>query len=134
MCTWGAPRHSQEGCRRTYLSQRDLQAHVNHRHAQQKPSSVSSLSNPSISNSSTSGIVNLPNVPQQRRDNVGSVNSPANPLEQSQMAMQQAPSQPWQQQQQPPRQGTRGNLITIQLQGDNTRLERRNPSQRPVYR
>uniref|UniRef100_A0A915KVU4 Protein asunder n=1 Tax=Romanomermis culicivorax TaxID=13658 RepID=A0A915KVU4_ROMCU len=32
LCTFGAPRNSHEGCRRTYLSQRDLQAHMNHRH------------------------------------------------------------------------------------------------------
>lgn len=32
MCTHGGTRHGQTGCRRTYLSQRDLQAHINHRH------------------------------------------------------------------------------------------------------
>lgn len=32
MCTHGGTRHGQIGCRRTYLSQRDLQAHINHRH------------------------------------------------------------------------------------------------------
>ncbi|XP_074645429.1 E3 ubiquitin-protein ligase CBLL2-like [Tubulanus polymorphus] len=33
ICTWGGTsKHDLEGCRRTYLSQRDLQAHVNHRH------------------------------------------------------------------------------------------------------
>ncbi|XP_071818327.1 uncharacterized protein [Apostichopus japonicus] len=35
MCEYGAPKHSHSGCRRTYLSQRDLQAHVNHRHKKQ---------------------------------------------------------------------------------------------------
>lgn len=35
MCEYGAPKHSHQGCRRTYLSQRDLQAHVNHRHKKQ---------------------------------------------------------------------------------------------------
>jgi E3 ubiquitin-protein ligase Hakai len=32
MCTHGGTRYGNSGCRRTYLSQRDLQAHINHRH------------------------------------------------------------------------------------------------------
>lgn len=32
MCTHGGSRYGSNGCRRTYLSQRDLQAHINHRH------------------------------------------------------------------------------------------------------
>nr|SVE79513.1 EOG090X06V5 [Daphnia magna] len=32
MCTHGGSRYGNDGCRRTYLSQRDLQAHINHRH------------------------------------------------------------------------------------------------------
>ncbi|XP_065221674.1 E3 ubiquitin-protein ligase Hakai-like [Planococcus citri] len=32
MCTFGGSRYGNTGCRRTYLSQRDLQAHINHRH------------------------------------------------------------------------------------------------------
>lgn len=32
MCTHGGTRYNNKGCRRTYLSQRDLQAHINHRH------------------------------------------------------------------------------------------------------
>lgn len=32
MCTHGGTRYEHKGCRRTYLSQRDLQAHINHRH------------------------------------------------------------------------------------------------------
>lgn len=32
MCTHGGTRYGITGCRRTYLSQRDLQAHINHRH------------------------------------------------------------------------------------------------------
>lgn len=32
MCTHGGTMHGRTGCRRTYLSQRDLQAHINHRH------------------------------------------------------------------------------------------------------
>lgn len=32
MCTFDGERYGKTGCRRTYLSQRDLQAHINHRH------------------------------------------------------------------------------------------------------
>jgi E3 ubiquitin-protein ligase Hakai len=32
LCTHGGTLYSTHGCRRTYLSQRDLQAHINHRH------------------------------------------------------------------------------------------------------
>lgn len=32
MCTHGGSRYGNTGCQRTYLSQRDLQAHINHRH------------------------------------------------------------------------------------------------------
>ncbi|XP_013387405.1 E3 ubiquitin-protein ligase Hakai [Lingula anatina] len=40
VCTFGGTKHGVSGCRRTYLSQRDLQAHVNHRHLRegQQPS------------------------------------------------------------------------------------------------
>ncbi|XP_046670852.1 E3 ubiquitin-protein ligase Hakai-like isoform X2 [Homalodisca vitripennis] len=41
MCTHGGTRYNSAGCRRTYLSQRDLQAHINHRHI--AVSSVQSL-------------------------------------------------------------------------------------------
>lgn len=32
MCNHGGTRYGSSGCHRTYLSQRDLQAHINHRH------------------------------------------------------------------------------------------------------
>lgn len=32
LCTYGGAKHGVSGCRRTYLSHRDLQAHVTHRH------------------------------------------------------------------------------------------------------
>ncbi|BFZ10461.1 hypothetical protein BsWGS_13500 [Bradybaena similaris] len=44
VCTHGAPKHSTKGCRRTYLSQRDLQAHIAHRHMPKSSSSSSSSS------------------------------------------------------------------------------------------
>lgn len=37
MCTHSGSRYGNTGCRRTYLSQRDLQAHINHRHVTQPP-------------------------------------------------------------------------------------------------
>lgn len=33
VCSYGSARHGVEGCRRTYLSYRDMEAHVKHRHA-----------------------------------------------------------------------------------------------------
>ena len=32
LCTYGGSKHGSNGCRRTYLSQRDLNAHIAHRH------------------------------------------------------------------------------------------------------
>lgn len=40
MCTHGGTRYGSTGCRRTYLSQRDLQAHINHRHVSNPPQPV----------------------------------------------------------------------------------------------
>lgn len=40
MCTHGGTRYGSTGCRRTYLSQRDLQAHINHRHVTNPPQPV----------------------------------------------------------------------------------------------
>lgn len=37
MCSHGGLRYGHDGCRRTYLSQRDLQAHINHRHLRLPP-------------------------------------------------------------------------------------------------
>lgn len=33
VCSYGSPRHGPGGCRRTYLSYRDMEAHIKHRHA-----------------------------------------------------------------------------------------------------
>lgn len=41
MCTHGGTRYGNTGCRRTYLSQRDLQAHINHRHVSTPASATS---------------------------------------------------------------------------------------------
>lgn len=41
MCTHGGTRYGSTGCKRTYLSQRDLQAHINHRH-------ISSVAQPPV--------------------------------------------------------------------------------------
>lgn len=40
MCTHAGTRYGSAGCRRTYLSQRDLQAHINHRHVTAPPPSA----------------------------------------------------------------------------------------------
>lgn len=36
VCSFGSPRHGPGGCRRTYLSYRDMEAHVKHRHAKKE--------------------------------------------------------------------------------------------------
>lgn len=36
LCTYGGSKHGNNGCRRTYLSQRDLNAHIGHRHLKQE--------------------------------------------------------------------------------------------------
>ncbi|XP_034935682.1 E3 ubiquitin-protein ligase Hakai [Chelonus insularis] len=43
MCTHGGTRYGNAGCRRTYLSQRDLQAHINHRHISGPPQPVQGM-------------------------------------------------------------------------------------------
>jgi len=37
LCTQGGSRYGNNGCRRTYLSSRDLSAHITHRHNESKP-------------------------------------------------------------------------------------------------
>ncbi|XP_022081539.1 E3 ubiquitin-protein ligase Hakai-like isoform X2 [Acanthaster planci] len=49
LCTHGGSKHSPGGCRRTYLSQRDLQAHINHRHNRHQTAASSSSSGSSQS-------------------------------------------------------------------------------------
>jgi E3 ubiquitin-protein ligase Hakai len=41
MCSHGGSRYEHTGCRRTYLSQRDLQAHIQHRHVKGSAAAVS---------------------------------------------------------------------------------------------
>ena len=40
MCSHGGSRYGSNGCRRTYLSQRDLQAHIQHRHIKQQQAAL----------------------------------------------------------------------------------------------
>ena len=42
ICTYGAPKHTFAGCRRTYLSQRDLDSHIHHRHLKKSEPAKSS--------------------------------------------------------------------------------------------
>ena len=50
ICNYGGPKHGSEGCRRTYLSSRDLQAHVYHRHLReaQQAAQVKAAAKPSV--------------------------------------------------------------------------------------
>lgn len=56
MCTHGGSRYGNTGCRRTYLSQRDLQAHINHRHIAQ-PAVITQQPQQSIPANTISGSV-----------------------------------------------------------------------------
>lgn len=57
MCTHGGSRYGNTGCRRTYLSQRDLQAHINHRHITQ-PAVIAQQPQQNIPANTISGVVN----------------------------------------------------------------------------
>ena len=61
VCTHGAPKHSTKGCRRTYLSQRDLHSHHMHRHT---PKPTSSKQQPAQPGSITVAAP-VPPVPNQ---------------------------------------------------------------------
>ena len=68
VCTYEGPRHSWQGCRRTYLSHRDLQAHIEHRHLKTSKkrsttSSASGVGNPSQAAHSQTAVAGLPQVP-----------------------------------------------------------------------
>lgn len=43
VCMYGGPKHSSAGCRRTYLSERDLQAHYSHRHLRSQKDALNLL-------------------------------------------------------------------------------------------
>ena len=55
MCSHGGSRYGHNGCRRTYLSQRDLQAHIQHRHV--KGSVIVSMQQPSVAPTGPTGMV-----------------------------------------------------------------------------
>ena len=86
VCTHGAPKHSTKGCRRTYLSQRDLHSHHTHRHL---PKSTSNSKQQSVppSITVTSSVQPAPNqLPMtqqqaqqqasQQRQQIGATQSP----------------------------------------------------------
>lgn len=59
MCTHGGSRYGSSGCRRTYLSQRDLQAHINHRHVSpqlQPMPQLSSMAEPKLTDHGGVGL------------------------------------------------------------------------------
>ena len=57
VCVFGAPKHDTNGCRRTYLSLRDLQSHVAHRHLPKTTSDSKTSHSAPLTSSHT---VNLP--------------------------------------------------------------------------
>ena len=61
MCSHGGSRYGSNGCRRTYLSQRDLQAHSQHRHMKQQQQSAFA--------GTTSAVANQNQLAQQNSQN-----------------------------------------------------------------
>lgn len=64
VCTHGAPKHSTKGCRRTYLSQRDLQSHIAHRHVPKSGSTNNNKHQP-VAPLSQPGPIQMPLTQQQ---------------------------------------------------------------------
>lgn len=59
VCSYGGAKHGGGGCRRTYLSQRDLQAHVNHRHLKEASSDNTKSKESTKSSGKGSGSLDL---------------------------------------------------------------------------
>lgn len=118
MCTHGGTRYGNIGCRRTYLSQRDLQAHINHRHvnsniAESKQQPETKTSNVVQRNKPIEQATNRPTTrqPPQFVSSITSVPSSAssnpsiarnNTIPSNVVPDSQLQSQPQQQQQQQP--------------------------------
>ncbi len=74
MCSHGGSRYGNSGCRRTYLSQRDLQAHIHHRHIkqqqlqqQQQQQAAASLPSAAAINEVTAALLNARSSKQQQQ-------------------------------------------------------------------
>lgn len=77
MCTHGGTRYGSTGCRRTYLSQRDLQAHINHRHVTNPPQPVPPPVVPQSQTSQTQQIIDAKIASSPARKNsCDQMNSP----------------------------------------------------------
>lgn len=57
MCAYGGSRYGPDGCRRTYLSERDLQAHIKFRHVDRPSKAVASLPSAEDIAAATAAIV-----------------------------------------------------------------------------
>ena len=57
ICTYGGTKHGVSGCHRTYLSQRDLQAHIDHRHLRDRGEKKSNAgASPAISSTQPAAL------------------------------------------------------------------------------
>ena len=82
LCTQGGSRYGNNGCRRTYLSSRDLQAHVAHRHNESKGREVKEkqeVRNPlaGISKASLASVVAAVNSAHNTYSSTGSYGAPS---------------------------------------------------------
>lgn len=95
MCTHGGSRYNNKGCRRTYLSQRDLQAHINHRHVAVAASASASTIAANVNANSNTGPVtdnnksstNTPSSGQRKSLGNTTPNAPSNNAPQNAMMM-----------------------------------------------
>lgn len=69
MCTHGGTRYDKNGCRRTYLSQRDLQAHINHRHVPIPAPQAQDIKSTEKSSLAATALVGAAPQPQQHPQN-----------------------------------------------------------------
>lgn len=82
MCTHGGSRYGNTGCRRTYLSQRDLQAHINHRHVTPIVSVVENKSEPKVGSQRKSSVSDRPGNTRPSQPSLPSTGQPAQTLAQ----------------------------------------------------
>lgn len=63
MCSYGGSRYGNNGCRRTYLSHRDLQAHIQHRHMKAAAAASAAVAQPpAVAQSVSAAVPALPSA------------------------------------------------------------------------
>jgi len=119
MCNHGGSRYGSNGCRRTYLSQRDLQAHIQHRHikvnAAPTPVPSATVLPPNVPSAAAITAVTHALAANRNNSKPQQQQAPAPP-------QQQHPMQPYYSQPPPVASQQRGasNLITVPIQDNSS--------------